>query len=359
MASIRERQPGVWEVRAFTGLDAHGRPTQVSRTVHGTKKEAKRVAAEMTVQPSRNAGGRKVGHVLDEWVDLNSASWAPLTLRDQTSRAKLIRADNIAEQSVASLGVADIDRWVTRLRQAGTGESSIRNQHSVLRAALEQAVRWEWISRNPAKSAPIRQPKRAQRQVMSTGDVKRVVRAAGEINEFAGLCIRLAAETGARRGELAALRWSSYLDGLLVIDSQVVVATRNGVRTPEIQPTKTGSRRSVSLSSTTREVVEATAERWCHLTTWMFSPDEPPPNPDRVGWWWRRARTLADINPKWRLHDLRHWSATHAIASGADVRTVANRLGHTDPSMTLRVYSHAVEDADRSLAIVLGDALDG
>ena len=169
MASIRERRPGVWEVRAFTGHDSHGRPTQVSRTVHGTKKDAQRVAAEMTVQPSRNAGGRKVGHVLDEWLDLNSASWAPLTLRDQTSRARLIRADNIAEQSVASLGVADIDRWVTRLRRAGTGESSIRNQHSVLRAALEQAVRWEWISRNPAKSAPIRQPKRAQRPAMSTG----------------------------------------------------------------------------------------------------------------------------------------------------------------------------------------------
>ncbi len=143
----------------------------------------------------------------------------------------------------------------------------------------------------------------------------------------------------------------------MMIDSQVVVANRAGKRIPELQPTKTGNRRAISLSAPTRAVVEAMAEHWGHLTRWMFSPDEPPPNPDRIGWWWRRARKLAELDPKWRLHDLRHWSATHAVASGADVRTVANRLGHSDPSMTLRVYSHAVKAADAALADSLGKAL--
>jgi len=357
VASIRERRPGAWEVRAFTGNDDRGRPTQVSRTVHGTKKDAQRVAAQLTFRPNRNAGGRKIADLLDEWIEFNTPTWAPLTLRDQTSRATLIKADPIAQQTVASVGVADIDRWVTRLRLAKVGESSIRNQHSVLRAALEQAVRWEWIGRNPAMSAPIKQAKRSQREAMSDEDVQAVIQAAAEINEFAGLCIRLAAETGARRGELAALRWTSYADGLLVIDSQVVIATHDDKRTPELQPTKTGNRRAVSLSAPTQAVVETMAKQWAHLTTWMFSPDEPPPSPDRIGWWWRRARKLADIDSKWRLHDLRHWSATHAIASGADVRKVANRLGHSDPSMTLRVYSHAVKAADAALADSLGEAL--
>ena len=47
---------------------------------------------------------------------------------------------------------------------------------------------------------------------------------------------------------------------------------------------------------------------------------------DRIGWWWKRARTLAGVNNAWRLHDLRHWSATVAIGQGHDVRTVAGRL---------------------------------
>ncbi len=358
MASIRERRPGVWEVRGFTGNDAQGRPTQVSRTVHGTKKDAQRVAAQLTLRPNRKAGGRKLANLLDEWILFNTPTWAPLSLRDQTSRATLIKGDAIAHQSVASIGVADINRWVTRLRLAGVGDSSIRNQHSVVRAALEQAVRWEWIGRNPATNAPVKYAKRAQRDAMTDQDVQRVIRAASEINEFAGLAIRLAAETGARRGELAGLRWANHAESLLIIDSQVIISNRDGNRIPELHPTKTGNRRAVTLSGPTRELVQAMDEQWANLTTWMFSPDEPPPNPDRIGWWWRRARKLAGIQPKWRLHDLRHWSATHAIASGADVRTVANRLGHSDPSMTLRVYSHAVKAADAALADSLGKALE-
>ena len=51
MATIREKQPGVWEVRVFTGTNARGRPTQLSRTVRGSKRDASRVAAELEVGP--------------------------------------------------------------------------------------------------------------------------------------------------------------------------------------------------------------------------------------------------------------------------------------------------------------------
>jgi len=44
VATVRERRDGVWEVRVFTGRDAQGRPTQVSRTVRGGKRDAQRVA---------------------------------------------------------------------------------------------------------------------------------------------------------------------------------------------------------------------------------------------------------------------------------------------------------------------------
>jgi integrase len=48
-----------------------------------------------------------------------------------------------------------------------------------------------------------------------------------------------------------------------------------------------------------------------------------------------------------------------AIAGGHDVRSVAHRLGHADPAMTLRVYAHAVEAADQGIAELLGSVLGG
>ena len=61
MATIREKRPGVWEVRVFTGTDARGRPTQLSKTVHGGKRDAQRLAAELEVGPGtrhRRRAGR-------------------------------------------------------------------------------------------------------------------------------------------------------------------------------------------------------------------------------------------------------------------------------------------------------------
>jgi hypothetical protein len=71
MATIRQRRPGVWEVRAFTGRDEAGQPTQQSRTVRGTKKDAQRVAAELTVRPAPRAGGRTVAELLDAYLELH------------------------------------------------------------------------------------------------------------------------------------------------------------------------------------------------------------------------------------------------------------------------------------------------
>jgi integrase len=57
------------------------------------------------------------------------------------------------------------------------------------------------------------------------------------------------------------------------------------------------------------------------------------------------------------LHTLRHFSASVLIASGRDVRTVAGRLGHSDATTTLRVYSHMVEGRDRDAADFLGQLM--
>ena len=93
MATIRQRRPGVWEVRAFTGRDDRGQPTQQSRTVRGTKKDAQRVAAELTVQPAPRAGGRTVVELLDANLELHEDERTESTKRDLRSRAQLVAKD--------------------------------------------------------------------------------------------------------------------------------------------------------------------------------------------------------------------------------------------------------------------------
>jgi len=92
---------------------------------------------------------------------------------------------------------------------------------------------------------------------------------------------------------------------------------------------------------------------------WVLWAGERPLNPERLTSWWALARRDAGLDKKWRLHDLRHWSATEAIGRGHDIRTVAGRLGHADPAMTLRTDAHAIDGADAVVAATLAHALDG
>jgi hypothetical protein len=86
MATLRERSHGVWQVRVFTGRNAAGTPTQVAVNVRGTKRDALREAARLEAAPHRGAAGRTVADVLEAWLEHREGSWAPASLRDQTSR---------------------------------------------------------------------------------------------------------------------------------------------------------------------------------------------------------------------------------------------------------------------------------
>lgn len=74
---------------------------------------------------------------------------------------------------------------------------------------------------------------------------------------------------------------------------------------------------------------------------------------EQVKRWWDTVRKNAGP-PHIRLHDSRHFAATQVFAAGVDVRTVASRLGHANPSMALDRYSHVVPAADCARADILG-----
>ena len=368
MATIREKRPGYWEVREFVGRDEQGRPIQVSRVLRGTKRDALRVAAELVVAPSSAAAARTtVGELLELWREHSLASWAPSTASTQESRICRIRTDPIAQVVVSRLRALDVDQWHVRLARQGVGESSIRNQHQALRAALGLAVRWGWVPANVAAAARLRRRASVPRSALTADDVRRVLAsvadlvASGKVEPHASLALRLAAITGARRSELAAIRWDDLEGRRLTIDSSIAVIRHASDEVPTLlrdDPTKTGCRRVVAMDEATLSLVADLRRRTESPGPWILGIGSDPVMPDRISAWWRRARNLAGVETKFRLHDLRHWSATTSIAAGHDVRTVANRLGHANPAMTLRVYAHAVEAADIPVAQTLADALD-
>jgi len=144
-----------------------------------------RVAAQYDSAPAATGAGRTVAEVLEAWIELNDPSWAESTRRDQRSRVRQVATDRIGSLGIGRISVADVERWHLRLRKAGVGEAAIRGRHMVLRAGLEQAMRWGWVHNNVASHARLRSAKRAPRSSMTPEDVRAVLAAAASIDPAA------------------------------------------------------------------------------------------------------------------------------------------------------------------------------
>jgi integrase len=133
--------------------------------------------------------------------------------------------------------------------------ATVRRVHVVLRRALGQAKRWGWLVNNPAADAS---PGRISRTEVSPPDpsgVSRLLALADEHEPEFGVFLRLAASTGARRGELCALRWRDVdLDDRTVLISRSIVDGPDGYVEKE---TKTHAARRIALGDSMVEALGA------------------------------------------------------------------------------------------------------
>jgi integrase len=180
--------------------------------------------------------------------------------------------------------------------------------------------------------------------------------------------LRLAAVTGARRGELCALRWS---DVDLVAESITIARAIVGERNDKLveKDTKSHASRRIAIDPQTVNVLAGhrdrsedratSAETTLPERAFVFSPavdGSRPWRPGGVSLAFIRLRKRAGVGAV-PLHSFRHFAATRMLAAGVPVRTVAGRLGHANAATTLNVYSHWIEASDQTAATVLGDLL--
>ena len=97
--------------------------------------------------------------------------------------------------------------------------------------------------------------------------------------------------------------------------------------------------------------------RWSE-NDWIFTqPDGDVANPQGLSTKFKSLMTRLEM-PDFHLHCLRHTNASMLISAGVDVRTVAGRLGHANPSTTLNIYSHFYQAMDNGASDALEEILN-
>lgn len=360
---IRERQPGRYQVVVYAGVDpTTGRERYLRRTVRG-RPGAKRPAAATRVEAALKAEaratrahgpGRTFRALLEAWLEHAAPNLATKTREGYRGSMDRWLLPHLGAQPLSTLTSGALDAFYAEL-STQLAPKTIHNLHIVIRRALRQACAWGWLEVNPASYATPPSAPPPDIQPPSPADVAATLEWCQAHYPALGVIVRLAATTGARRGELCALQWADYspTEGTLLI-SRSVATTLQGL---ELKGTKTGRARRLALGATSRAHLDE------HLRVgtppWVFpSPQSPakPWHPDSVSAAYRRAQAGAGVPPT-RFHDLRHYSATQALSAGEPVNVVAGRLGHRKASTTLDVYAHWLPANDLSAANTLDETL--
>jgi integrase len=372
------RRGNSWELRAYVGADpTTGRAKYLTRTFRGGKREADEALARFVTEVSGGGHAAKdttLSDLIRRWLDLVREDLSPSTVRGYERIIRCYIEPDIGRVSLAKLRTDQLDRFYSKLRDEGgqnggpLSPATVRQAHAVIRRALNQAMRWGWIAANPASLA---RPPRVRTQTLNPpepAEVLRLIAEAEHADPDLACFVLLAATTGARRGELCALRWSD-LDkktGALTIARSIVET--QGSKLIE-KDTKTHSSRRIALDSGSTAALTAQRSRCqrraetCGVrlaeSAHIFSVDpagERPWVPNEVTKRFIGVRRSVGLDSV-RLHDLRHFTATRLLSEGVPVRTVSGRLGHANAATTLGVYAHFVEESDRDAAEKIGSIL--
>ncbi len=153
------------------------------------------------------------GRLLAAWLDRVEPNLAYQTI---TGYKRLINEHiqpSLGAIKLRKLDVATLDSFYRALTKKGLAPATVRQAHAVIRSALKQGVRWDWVPINFAEKASPPRLRKATIKSPAPVDVARLVEraAVGRYPDFATL-IHLAVITGARRGELCGLRWNDLDD---------------------------------------------------------------------------------------------------------------------------------------------------
>jgi len=247
-------------------------------------------------------------------------------------------------------------------------QRTLEIMHSdILRPALDYALKYSIITRNPAELVDLPQvptttnDEDTDLQVWNETQVSSfMVVVAGHRNEN---LYRLALTTGMRIGEICGLQWTDvdWLDSTIRVQRQVTrhpsgrgwsfaaPKTKNARRLIKIGPNLLDAlRRQQDLITLARKIAKA---RWSENDLVFPSTVGNPQHPDIVRPQFQRLSAAAG-NPIIRIHDMRHTAATIMLHNGIPLIQVSTILGHAKPSITLDLYGHYLPPGEDAVLLM-------
>jgi integrase len=354
---VRRLSSGRWQAR-YKGPDGIDRPAP---NTFATKTEAERWLSLTEAEIIR-----------DDWIDPDAGrvpfiqyaqSWVaerpnlrPKTLQLYKGLVRLHMTPALGSLTVQEITEPRVRRWRKGLLDAGVGEVTVAKAYRLLKAIMNTAVDDGMIRRNPCRIKGAGQERSPERPVLT---LRQVFALADAIEPRYRALILLAVFGSLRWGELAALR-RHHIDlrsGTLRVEVSVVELTDGSLVTGP--PKSEAGKRIVTLPAILLPEVAIHLDKFSLVgadSLVFVGPKNAPlrrPNFSRA---WRQATEAAGLTG-FHIHDLRHTGNHFAAATGASLRELMGRMGHSTTRAAL-IYQHRTAERDRLIAAAMSGIIE-
>lgn len=358
-----------WRVVIEQGLGPDGKRKRIYRTVRGKKSDAEALMATLLselntgsyIEPSKLTMTEYLRDWMNSYVRPNLSPTTADSYNINVEKHLIPYVGHILLQQLKPLHIQKLySDLLSNGRTDGTGGLSAKSVlyiHRNLHESLDHAFKMQLVPRNVATLVTLPKAKKYQADVYSPQELQNLLEVAQGTDME--LPISLAAGLGLRRGEILGLLWSdvNITDKQITINNNLVQTTNGNINKA---PKSASSSRTIDLPDGLVPILERhrvlqAEDR--HKLGSGYHPgnhvycqaDGSPYCPGYLSKKFNaflKKRKLKQI----RLHDLRHSHATLMLACGIPAKVASERLGHSNISVTLDLYSHVLDSMQKDAA---------
>jgi Site-specific recombinase XerD len=362
--SIYQRSDGRWSAVLWLGYK-NGKPQR--KSFYGrTRKEA--VDKMQTASEKHRKGlpvltneRQTVAEFLNRWLEeVARPSVREITHRTYSELVKHHLAPGLGKKQLVKLNPQDIQSFLNERLKSGLKPKTVKHLNDTLRAALNVAIKWGLIHRNPATLVnPPRQEKK-EMKVFTPEQAKTFLDSIKGHRLEALFWVALT--MGLRRGEILGLYWSDIdldagtlrvnqalqrVNGKLLLSEPKTEKSRRALPLPSLLVPILRTHRSRQLEERLRA-----GEHWQQTDFVFTSQVGTPIEPRNLNRTFDALLKNAKM-PRIRFHDCRHTAATLLLSKGVSPRTIMEILGHSQISLTMNTYSHVLPEMTREAANIM------
>lgn len=259
---------------------------------------------------------------------------------------------------------AMISKLLVDFQKAGYAHATAVKLYNILNGIFEMAFLDDSIPMNPLLKVKRPSPRKGEQaqeetKALTVKELSYVLSCASQEPLKWRAYMNLAADSGARRGELCGLWWSDidWRESTIAIRRNLQYTAQAGVY--ETSP-KNGKIRVVDIGPETLTLLRQLQieQAGICISKYVFTQDGTPDpmHPQSPTRYFKKFGIKYGV-PNFHPHLLRHSSASIALTNGGDVVSTSERLGHSDTAVTLRMYAHANQESIRRNGQIVRDAL--